>query len=142
MKLKRSRLRRVQAHVDPVQPARLQALGPRGQQRAVRGHRDVPQGRKRPENVLEILAQQRLSAGKLDLVDAVLRGDAGDLRHLGHGDLAAALRLALAVAVDATQVAPVGQRDAQATEILRPYAVNKKILHRITIAKSLIINFM
>ena len=112
------RVERVQADVDAAQAGVEQGLGVLGQEQAVGGQAHVADAGnpdEHPHQPRQVAAHQRLAAGETDFVDPQWRGDADEVGDLLEGEQLGPVHEhdLLRHAVDAAEVAAVGDADAQ-----------------------------
>jgi hypothetical protein len=109
----------IEAHVDALEPRPGQRPGQAGELGAVGGEGEVVEARQRGDQLhqpRQVLAQERLAPRDADLADARLDGEAGNPRQLLEGEQTLPrqpLDVLVRDAVEAAEIAAVGDRDAQ-----------------------------
>ena len=109
-----------------MQAGALERRGLIGEKHAVGGEREIADARVRSQHLyqaVEVLAKERLAAGEPHAVDAEVGEDSDEARQFFKGEQFLARQpdvILFRHAVDAAQIAAVGDRDAQAAASGRP----------------------
>ncbi|MDZ7777351.1 MAG: hypothetical protein U5L09_17965 [Bacteroidales bacterium] len=120
--------------VDAFEAGVVEIGGATGEEGSVGRHRGLHRVGRPANNLFEILAQHRLAAGELHLLDAELRDDLQKPHHVVGGHLvvvglhrAARVAEPLVVTVDTVEVTPVGQRDANTGDLSTEFVCERAI---------------
>ena len=103
----------VEADVHPGKPGLFEIRGHLCKQRPVRRQGRLHSRGHRADDIDEVAAEQRLPAGELDAPDPELRAHLHQLGDILGAHLLLRAHFSLGVAVDAPQVAPLGEADPE-----------------------------